>query len=123
MNYSKQREIIIEYIKNVKTHPTAETIYNDLRIKNPELSLGTVYRNLDRLTKSGEILRLNGFGPKDRFDGNINHHYHAKCEKCLELFDIYIDYFSDIDKKIEENNKYDVLSHEIKFNIICPKCK
>ena len=123
MNYSKQREIIIEYIKGVKTHPTAETIYNDLRVDNPELSLGTVYRNLDKLSKAGEILRLNGFGQKDRFDGNTKHHYHGQCVKCGNVFDIHVDYFSDIDKRIEEIISCNVISHEIKFNIICPKCK
>ena len=123
MNYSKQREIIIEYIKSVKTHPTAEMIYNDLRKDNPELSLGTVYRNLDKLSKTGEILRLKGFGKKDRFDGNINHHYHAECQKCLNLFDIYSEYFTNIDSNIERISGYNVLSHEIKFNIICPECK
>ena len=123
MNYSKQREIIIEYIKGVKTHPTAEMVYNDLRINNPDLSLGTVYRNLDKLSKTGEIIRLKGFGQKDRFDGNINYHYHGECVKCLKIFDIYVDYFSDIDKIIKEVSKCDVLSHEIKFNIICLNCK
>jgi len=123
MNYSKQREIIIKYIKHVKTHPTAEIIYNDLRNDNPELSLGTVYRNLDKLSKTGEILRLKQFGQKDRFDGNTEHHYHGECVKCLEVFDIFINYFSDVDKKTQDVSDFNVVSHEIKFNIICPKCK
>lgn len=123
MNYSKQREIIIEYIKSVKTHPTAEMIYNDLRVNNPELSLGTVYRNLDKLSSAGEILRLKQFGEKDRFDGNTEHHYHGMCVKCLKLFDIYTNYFSNIDKKIEKITNCNVVSHDMKFDIICPECK
>lgn len=123
MNYSKQREIIIEYIKSVKTHPTAEMIYNELRVNNPGISLGTVYRNLDKLSNAGEILRLKQFGDKDRFDGNTNQHYHGCCIKCLKLFDIYLDYFSSIDKKVEKDCSCNVVSHEIKFNVICPECK
>ena len=123
MNYSKQRDAIIKYLRNVKNHPTAETIYNDLRVNNPELSLGTVYRNLDKLSKSGEILRLKQLGEKYRFDGHIKHHYHGQCIKCGKIIDIHLDYFNDIDSKIEDITEYDVVSHEIKFNLICPDCK
>ncbi len=123
MNYSKQREIIINYIKNSKSHPTAEMIYKDLRLNNSTLSLGTVYRNLDMLSKSGDIIRLKQFGNKDRFDDNSNHHYHGECIKCGKIVDIYVDYLEDIDRNIENVTNYDILSHDIKFNIICPKCK
>lgn len=123
MNYSKQREAIHDYLLSVTSHPTAETVYNELRKTNPELSLGTVYRNLDRLSKSGDILRLKGFGEKDRFDGNAEHHYHAECVKCSEITDIFIDYMSNMDNDIKDNIGLDVLSHDIKFNIICSKCK
>ena len=123
MNYSKQREIISKYIKSVKTHPTAEMIYNDLRVQNPELSLGTVYRNLDRLSSSRTIVRLKQFGQKDRFDGNTSQHYHASCVKCGNVFDVYLDYFSNIDKSVEKETGFDVLSHEVKFNIVCLECK
>ena len=123
MNYSKQREAIIKYLRSVKTHPTAEKVYNDLRVEYPEISLGTVYRNLDKLSKSGEILRLKEYGNKDRFDGNNMHHYHAECVKCKKVFDIYEDYFESIDKKVQKKLGYEVLSHEVKFNVICPNCK
>ena len=123
MNYSKQREAIQKYLLSVKTHPTAETVYNELRKTNPDISLGTVYRNLDKLSKSGDILRLKGFGEKDRFDGMTKHHYHAKCIKCDDITDIFIDYMSSIDNGVKNSLGLDILSHDLKFNIICPKCK
>lgn len=123
MNYSKQRDAIQSYLMSVKTHPTAEEIYSELRKDNPELSLGTVYRNLDKLSKLGVILRLKGFGEKDRFDGNINHHYHSECIKCGKVIDIFTDYMSNIDNEIRKSTKLDVVSHEMKFNLICPNCK
>ena len=123
MNYSKQRDAIQKYLLRVKTHPTAEMVYNELKKTNPELSLGTVYRNLDRLSKSGDILRLKGFGEKDRFDGMTQHHYHAKCIKCENITDIFIDYMSSIDNGIKNSIGLDVLSHELRFDIICSKCK
>ena len=123
MNYSKQRDAIQTYLMSVTTHPTAEEIYNNLRVDNPELSLGTVYRNLDRLSKLGIILRLKGFGEKDRFDGNTNHHYHSECIKCGKVTDIFTEYMSNIDNEIKKNNSLDIVSHELKFNMICPECK
>lgn len=122
MNYSKQCDAIIKYLGSVKTHPTAEKIYSDLRKEYPELSLGTVYRNLDKLAKSGKILRLKAFGEKDRFDGNTNHHYHAECVKCKKVYDIYTEYFKTVDTKVKKLG-YKVLSHELKFNIICSECE
>lgn len=123
MNYSKQRDAIQTYLKNVKTHPTADTVYNELRKTYPDLSLGTVYRNLEKLSNSGNIIRLKGFGHKDRFDGNTKTHYHAKCIYCGEITDIFIEYLNIIDNEVSSSLKCDVLSHDLKFNIICSNCK
>ena len=123
MNYSKQRESIFNYLKSVDTHPTAEVIYNDIRKENPNISLGTVYRNLDNLEQNGDILRLKFKNKKDRFDGNIVPHYHANCIECGKLYDIFNNYFTDIDKVIEKSINCNVVSHDIIFNIICPDCK
>jgi len=123
MNYSKQRDAIQTYLRSVTTHPTAEEIYMKLRVDNPELSLGTVYRNLDKLSKSGIILRLKGFGEKDRFDGNINQHYHSECIKCGKVIDIFTEYMSKVDNEIRKNTNLNIVSHEMKFNIICSECK
>ncbi|MEG2348836.1 MAG: transcriptional repressor [Clostridia bacterium] len=122
MKYSKQREQILEYIKSVTSHPTAEIVYTQLRKKIPNISLGTVYRNLDRLSEENNVVRIKFSGAKDRFDGNTNHHYHAVCIKCGEVTDIFIDYFSDIDKKVEKYISSKVISHNTIFNIVCSKC-
>lgn len=123
MNYSKQREEILDYVKSVKTHPTAETVYTKLRESIPNISLGTVYRNLDKLSEIGKLQRINLANEQDRFDGDTNFHYHAICQKCGEVSDIYIDYIKDIDKIIEKKADCIVISHDIIFNIICSKCK
>ena len=115
MNYSKQRELILEYLKSVDTHPTAEMVYNALRKECPNISLGTVYRNLEKLYSNGDI-------PKERFDGNIEKHYHGVCKKCGCIEDIFVKYDESIDKNISNNYDFKVLSHDIIFNIICSKC-
>ena len=122
MKYSRQREVILEYLKSVSNHPTADIIYNEIRKENPNISLGTVYRNLDKLSQKGDIVRLKFTDNKDRFDGNSLHHYHGLCTKCGNVEDIFVDYFLDIDEEIEKNSKLKVLSHDVLFNIICSKC-
>ena len=123
MKYSKQREIILNYVKSVKTHPTAETIYKAVRKEDNKISLGTVYRNLESLYQNGYIKRLKMANEKDRFDGNVSYHYHGICIKCGSLVDIFVDYYQDIDKYINEQTDLEIVSHDVIFNVICPDCK
>lgn len=122
MKYSRQREQILSYLKSVKTHPTAEDIYKEVRKISPNISLGTIYRNLEFLSSNGNINRIKIAGDKDRFDYDISHHYHAKCIKCGNIEDIHIDYLVDIDEKISNISDLKVLSHDIIFNTICKNC-
>lgn len=74
--HSKQREAIQLYLATHSNHPTAETVYLGIKEEFPNVSLGTVYRNLALLAENGEILKIStGVGP-DRFDGCIDPHYH-----------------------------------------------
>lgn len=82
IKYSRQRECIKQFLVNRYDHPTAETIYINVKKEFPNISLGTVYRNLSLLTELGEIQKIStGIGP-DRFDGNPAPHYHFFCRKC-----------------------------------------
>ena len=90
IKHSKQRDAIMEYLKNTHEHPTADSVYAALRKEYPNISLGTVYRNLALLSELGEINKLStGSGP-DRFDGDIHPHYHFVCKKCNCVSDLYL---------------------------------
>ena len=84
---TSQRENILDYLKGVKIHPPAETIYNEVRKKLPRISRGTVYRNLKNLQKKGTIQEI----PADiaHFDGDISSHAHFICLECHQIFDIF----------------------------------
>lgn len=84
---TKQRAIILEALRSVTSHPTADEIYGMVRKKLPRISLGTVYRNLELLTNSGEILRLDRAGVQKRFDGNTMPHQHVRCKVCGRVGD------------------------------------
>ncbi len=87
---TKQRAIILEALRSVKTHPTADEIYGMVRKKLPRISLGTVYRNLELLSSSGEIGRLDRAGVQKRFDGDTTPHQHVRCEVCGRIGDVYV---------------------------------
>lgn len=84
---TKQRAIILETLRSVTSHPTADEIYGMVRKKLPRISLGTVYRNLELLTNSGEILRLDRAGSQKHFDGNVHPHMHVRCQICGRIGD------------------------------------
>lgn len=121
--YSRQRELIYKTVMENKVHPTAEFVYNYLKKDNPQLSLGTVYRNLQQLSDNGEISRLSIPNQPDRFDGIIEEHYHAVCEKCGKIYDIHINEMLEVDRLVAEKTGLDITGHEIIFKTICPMCK
>lgn len=124
MKYSRKRDKILEYVKSVKSHPTAETIYTEIRKQNPNISLGTVYRNLDKLVNSKEIIRLKIANAKDRFDGDTLTHYHAICNNCNKVFDIpNLESLQNVDSEVSSILNCEVLSHDLIFNTICSDCK
>lgn len=88
MNYSRQRELIIETLKKTNDHPTAEMIYRLLKNKYTRLSLATVYRNLNQLCETGIIKKLHIADCPDRFDGKTEPHYHLYCKECKCVIDI-----------------------------------
>jgi len=89
LKYSRQRESIKAYLAQTKEHPTADTVYMHIREVYPNVSLGTVYRNLNLLVDQGEIMRISQ-GESDRFDGNALPHYHFLCTECSCVQDLNI---------------------------------
>lgn len=88
MNYSRQREAILSFLKTRKDHPTAEVIYQNVRKDYPRISLGTVYRNLSLLSERGDILRLQVGDGMDHFDYDTSPHNHFVCKECGAVLDL-----------------------------------
>ena len=85
---SAVRNEIYTYLCGTKEHPSAEMIYNDLKGDNPNLSLGTVYRNLKQLEELGRIIRVTNVNNHERYDANCEDHVHFVCERCGRVIDI-----------------------------------
>lgn len=88
MRNSATRNSIYEYLCGVKTHPSAEMIYNDLKGDLPNLSLGTVYRNLKQLEELGRVIRVTNVDNHERYDAICEDHLHFACEKCGRVVDL-----------------------------------
>ena len=122
MNYSKQGEQIYERLLNNVVHPSAEYIYDILRQANSNISLATVYRNLNKMAQIGRIKKINGLEDRAHFDHNTFEHYHFICRKCGRIYDIPCDIAPDIIKKAQEETGFKIESHDIVFNGICREC-
>ncbi len=121
MKYSRQRESILNNLNSRKDHPTADELYRDLKEEMPNLSLGTLYRNLSLLTDNGTILKFH-CGTSDRFDGNNNLHYHLICENCNRLYDIEHSPLSDLNSLFNKDYKGKIKSHMLVFYGLCENC-
>ncbi|MDE6964875.1 MAG: transcriptional repressor, partial [Lachnospiraceae bacterium] len=87
LKHSKQRDSIKEFLSTRKDHPTADVVYMNVRKSFPNISLGTVYRNLTLLADIGEIARLRIGDGADHFDYDTSPHYHFVCLECGEVSD------------------------------------
>lgn len=127
--YSKQRELILNVLKERNDHPTAEMLYNDIIKIMPTIGIATVYRNLAVLYESGQILKIETKqGESDRFDGNLMPHLHFQCLECNEIQDIFLDECDNekLNKKLKEFANIinaEVTSSKIILKGKCEKCK
>ena len=88
LKYSKQRNAVLNIMKNTYEHPTAEEVYEEARKVYPGIGIATVYRNLNQLADAGEIKRISFGNGNDRFDGHLEEHYHIVCRECGRLQDL-----------------------------------
>ena len=117
------RKAILDVLAPHKDHPTADEIYREVREILPNVSLGTVYRNLDKMSQAGFILKIEGAGQK-RFDPNPAPHPHFRCDICGCVEDIpEIETLSPIDNNLSWYQERDITGVKIELYGLCPKCK
>lgn len=123
MNYSKQREIILDTLSKNAIHPTAEALLEFLKRDDSNVGMTTLYRNLNQLADAGLIKKIDGLEPSAHFDHNTFEHYHFICEKCKKVYDIPSSVAPDLVKNTTEATGFDIISHDIVFHGICSECK
>ena len=108
---TRQRRLILEEFQTPGKHRTADEVYARVRKKLPNISLGTVYRNLDLLSRAGLIKRLHLGGRQKQYDGGMHRHYHVQCIRCGRISDVSADPFGDLDAAAAASG-FTILSHE-----------
>jgi len=122
MRLTTQRQIILEELLKVTSHPTANEVYDMVRKRLPRIGLGTVYRNLELMAETGMVLKLEVGGTQKRFDATIEPHYHIRCVECGKVDDIDIAVQHDINETAARACHYHILGHHIEFTGICQEC-
>ena len=119
---SKQRERIYAELVKTANHPNAIWIYEQLKDEFPDLSMGTVYRNLNILIEQGLINKIDFGSTFDRYDANIQPHYHFICERCGSITDLPMPIDNELNKKLEQKTGFKAERHRIEFYGLCNTC-
>ena len=123
LRMTRQRQVILEELRKVNTHPSADEVYVMVRKRLPRISLGTVYRNLEILSESGEIKKLEPGCSLKRFDGNSSEHFHIRCIRCDRVEDVPVEPFAAIENALRGVSEYEIIGHQLEFIGLCPQCK
>jgi len=123
-NYSRKRQAIYELLLSTKEHPSAEWIYNNLKSDFPDLSLGTVYRNLKLLEKNGAVRSVAVIDGRERYDALMSRHSHFVCIHCGRVIDVMMDRIAE---EVTEESEIDGIGTVEFLSLIyygtCEKCR
>lgn len=122
MKYSRQRELIYQAVVDNPKHFTADEVFSYLKSDYPNLSLGTVYRNLNQLAQNGQILKIRVSGGGDRFDGRLDQHQHMECRKCGKVYDLESSVFDSLHEEVLRMTGFHVTEYDFMIYGVCADC-
>ncbi len=120
---TRQRKAILTVLRNTRSHPTADQIYDEVRQEMPNISKGTVYRNLQVLRDERAIIELKLNGTLSRYEVKQESHYHFRCEKCGRVSDVDVPVDKDLDHEAENRTGLKISSHQLEFRGLCKECQ
>ena len=123
LRMTRQRRLILEELDAPGRHPTADAVYQRVRMQIPNISLGTVYRNLEILSQAGLIRKLHIGSGQKRYDRTLDKHYHVRCVRCGRISDVSAEPFGDLEEVARGNSGFDITGHELEFEGLCAQCK
>lgn len=120
---SAQRNLVFQIVADRRDHPTAQDVYGQARLRMPAISLGTVYRNLQRLVDQGRLLESKNGQKPARYEARLHRHYHIHCTECGQLEDVSVPYQQALDRRVARQLHYQLDEHRLEFYGICPRCQ
>ena len=118
-----QKDLVRNTVYEMRRHVTANEVYEFIKEAYPTIGKGTVYRNLDILVEEGALRKVEVPDGPNRFDFILKNHYHVRCIKCGEIFDVDIDQIPDLLERIHNTHGIEFVDYDISFKGICPKCR
>lgn len=118
---TRQRQLVLDAVRARCDHPSADAIYLDVRMMDEKISRGTVYRNLNLLAETGEILHVK-VPTADRYDARPDLHYHLLCTECCSVCDAPLPYHPELDSEVAAATGFKITRHRTVFEGICPAC-
>ena len=119
---TKQRNIILETLKEYPIHPNANQLVQLIVNKHKDFSVATVFRNLKQLAEEGIIKKIDGLDNTTHFDHNTHQHYHFLCKKCGKIYDVSDNIAPELIKKAESETGFIIEEHDIVLQGICKNC-
>lgn len=123
LRMTRQRQLILAACVAPGRHYTADEVYLAVRRNLPNISLGTVYRNLEVLSRAGLIRTLHLGAGQRLYDGGLHAHYHVRCVRCGKITDVSAEQFGDLDATAQQTSDYEILDHELGFEGVCTDCR
>ncbi len=122
LSNTSQRRVIMEELRKLKCHPTADELYCIVKQRLPKISLATVYRNLGLLADAGEIKRIELAGRQNRYDGDTSIHYHLRCKKCGAVEDLRMDDPASLNSGLTKMLSGRISDVKVEFDGYCIDC-
>lgn len=121
--HSRKREAVLEKIRGTTSHPSAIWVYEELRKEIPDLSLGTVYRNISVFKEEGLVVSVGVVNGQERFDGNVTEHTHFVCLTCGDVLDVDADLDEALTEKVKAENSVEISARQLTFYGRCANCR
>ncbi len=123
LRMTRQRRLILAEFRRPGRHLTADEVYARIRRRLANISLGTVYRNLEILSQAGRIKKLHIGGGQKQYDGGLHPHYHIRCIRCGRISDVPAEPFGDLEATAGKTSKFRISGHQLEFEGLCPICR
>ena len=120
---TRQREVILDVVRRLDTHPTADEVYDHVRRRLPRVSLATVYRNLETLSEQGLIHKIGHCDIQMRFEADLHPHLHLRCIDCGDLRDAPLNPCGELEKAVKAMGAFKVFGYRLEFLYRCPACR
>ncbi len=121
--HTAQRAAIYRYLRAVKSHPTADEIFTQVREALPDISLATVYKALEAFVEAGVARKLALGGGPARYDGRMDDHDHVRCLKCGVVRDVVGTHDSDMILGLKSEDGFEIIDYRLELLGYCPGCR